>query len=678
MRTVSVFLAAVWMSAVVRAESDPSTITKLREMSIEELFELDVSSIFKRPMKWSEAPAAAFVITQDDIRRSGATSIPELLRLVPGTTVNNTDSNKYGITIRGFSEGRFSHKLLTLFDGRNQYRAFFGGTYWEAEDYVLEDIERIEVIRGPGSALWGSNAVNGVVNIVTKSAQDTEGGYFTAIGGTEEQGTGALRYGAQISDVLSVRGYLKVYQRDDLKTTEGTDANDDTQQTRGGFRADWEYDEDRLTLQGDFFDADFGQQLVIPDAGAATTQYITRVDEEVRMQGGNLLLRWEHVIDEDRDLALQVYYDYSKREEFWITDQRQTLDLDFQHRLPLMDRHEFIYGGNLRYLPDDFTTGHATMVPDSRDRTQGDVFIHDEIEVVDDLVRLTLGAKFEENALTGLEVMPNARVAVTPAENYFLWGAVSRAVREPPRDFHDVTFTMTPTVPPLPPTVPPLPPGTAIPPGVEAVIYRHSGNKDLKSEDLLAYELGLRAKLTDRVSLDVAGYYNEESDRYSYPFGTPEVAPPFLIIPFTTDNSGDDTETHGVETVVQFQATDNWRLQGWHAWADGDFYPISDPKHQFSLRSSHDLPRNVELDLWLRYVDDFRDIVFPIPGRDVDSYYDLDLRLGWRPGDGNLELVFAAQNLFDPRRREFMDTPSFNTRVTEVQRAFYFQVTYRF
>ena len=647
-----IFLLSWLILSPLNAEPANSKIAALRDMTLEELFDVEVSSLFKRPMKLFDAPAAMHVITSDDIRRSGATSIAEALRLAPGMQVAQVDSNKWAISIRGL-QNRFVSHLLILVDGRSVYSPTFGGTYWEVRDYVLEDIERIEIIRGPGGALWGANAANGIVNIVTKAAEDTQGGYLNLIGGTEEQGTGEFRYGIPLGTDGFGRFYVKGVNRDALELN-GNDAKDDWYVLRGGFRADWEFDGDRLSVHGDYHGGEFSQEISLP---ASAFPFYTVNEEDVKNSGGNMMFRWDRIFDEGNDLSLQFYYDYTRHEELSWSETRHTLDADFQHRFLLPFRMEFIYGLNFRYFPDEFENDRVmTFSPSSKDMTLASFFVQDEIELIEEKLRLTLGTKVEYHSLAGVEHMPSARLTWTPSDRQTLWAAVSRAVRTPIRSFHGISMQMF----------------AETPPPVDWII-EWNGNPNLDTDNLMAYEVGCRLKPNERLSLDVAGYYFDYRDIVLFPVvGTDFTVFPSVIYG-SAANSDISDEIYGAEVSARCDLTDDWRVHAYYNYVDGvTRFAALGPENQASLRSSHDLPNNLEFDWWLRFVD-FIDSQYGT----AESYIDLDVRLGWRFGE-NLEMAVVGQNLIEGSRREFMDDVTIKTPATEAQRAVYFQFTFRF
>ena len=371
------------------AEDEFEFSTELIELSIEDLVKVKVTSVSKKPQKILEAPAAIFVITQEDIRRSGAVSIPEVLRMVPGLEVAKIDSNKWAVTSRGFN-GRFANKLLVLIDGRTVYTPLFSGVYWDMKDTLLNDIDRIEIIRGPGAALWGANAVNGVINIITKEAKDTHGTMVIAGTGTEEQGFGAIRYGGMIGQDTHYRVYAKYFNRDGAVHVSGEDAADSWDVFRTGFRMDSAMsDKDRLTLQGDVYNGRTGETVITKSFDPTDP---ATFDQENDIAGANLLGRWKHSISDTSNIALQVYYDYTDRSSAILEQRHDTFDIDFQHNFGLDQDHQIVWGLGYRFIRDDISnTFYSSWNPDNRDIDLLSAFVQDDITLVDKKVKLTLG-----------------------------------------------------------------------------------------------------------------------------------------------------------------------------------------------------------------------------------------------------------------------------------------------
>ncbi|APG29081.1 TonB-dependent receptor [Syntrophotalea acetylenivorans] len=648
------------------AINNPST-EALLSLSIEELLRLEITSAAKKPQAISNTAAAIFVITQEDIRRCGATSIPEVLRLAPGVNVARIDGNKWAITVRGFN-GRFANKLLILMDGRSVYTPLFSGVYWDVQDTLLEDVERIEVIRGPGATLWGANAVNGVINIITRHAEKTHGLLVKGGYGSEERGFGSVRYGGQVGAQGNYRAYVKYFNRDGLDAIGGGEAADDWSAFRGGFRYDGKLSSrDTLTVQGDAYSGFEGQTN--EEYSLLPPEFRTVSDTDTDFSGGNLLLRWQRSLSAESNLALQAYYDHTRRDETaLLKETRDTLDIDFQHRFPLGRRQEVIWGLGYRVNWDDIDPNEPLIIFNDNDETDHmlSLFIQDEIALKNDLLRLILGTKLEHNDYTGFELQPNARLIWTPNKNHSAWASVSRAVRTPSRVEEDGRMWLY------------LMPST--PPGV-IVAY---GNRDYDSEELLAWELGYRVMPTSVFSLDLALFLNIYDNLRSFEALAPDFSTlpeGYVRIPGIIDNKL-KAKTWGFEVASDWQVADFWRLQasysylqmdvdtgrGSHDTDSIDLMEGTSPKHQLSLRSSLDLPRQVEFDLWLRCADELESL-------DISGYLTLDLRLGWQPCPG-LELALVGQNLLQDSHQEY--DPEFQTPASEVPRGIYGHAVWRY
>jgi len=622
------------------AGAPPDVPTDLTRLTLEELMDIQVTSVSRGEEDFSKAPSAIFVLTQEDIRRSGTNSIPEILRMVPGIHVAQIDSSTWAISARGFNS-RFANKLLVLIDGRSVYTHVFSGVFWDEQDLVLEDVERIEVIRGPGGTLWGANAVNGVINIITKKAQETTGGQISIGGGNLDRFIGSVRYGEKIGDSAAVRVYGKYYNRNNLDDLQGNPAPDEFETGRGGMRLDWDASESNsFTFQGDVFAGEYAAKTT----GAVTSLAPIASSDVVRdahIRGGNFLTRWKHRFSETSDMALQFFYNHDHRDSLLMKELLvDTYDLDFQHRFQLGSRHEVLWGLGHRFIHDSFENSIGiSYFPDSNLNYISNAFIQDKIALIHEQLYLTLGSKLSINNFTGFELQPNARLAWTPNDKHTVWAAVSRAVRTPNRSEDSGRFNAG------------VVPGPAV-----AVIQ---GQLDFESEDLLAVELGYRVQPHERLFFDVAAFANFYDDLQSFEFETPFLnpSPGFVEVPVVTRNrlSG---ETYGVELAATWDATDWWRLNGAFTWLEMDLKadPAStdisvadleevDPEFQWSLRSHMDLPSNWEFDQMLYYVD-------ALKSQQVRSYFRLDLRVGWHPTK-DIEVSIIGQNLLDNQHQEW-------------------------
>lgn len=643
------------------AEMQGPAVPDFTQFTLEELANYPVTSVSKSEEKLSTAAAAIHVITQEDIRRSGVTSIPEALRMAPGVQVGRVDAHTWAISARGFNDV-FANKLLVLQDGRSVYTPLFSGVYWDAQDTLLDDIERIEVIRGPGATLWGANAVNGVINIITKSAKDSQGLLVTGGSGTEEHFFGGVRYGGKIGENAWFRVYGKYFTRDDSALAGGGDANDHWQVSRGGFRTDWDAtDINHLTFQGDIYGGTAKQTNIRLRQTPPFTTYADQAQYDI--SGGNLLGRWTHHFGVDSEFMVQTYYDRTFRSVNVFEEDRQTWDIEAQQHFLVYERHDVIFGLGYRLMRDT-TDGSfdVSLDPDNRTTDLFNAFAQDKIALIHDQLWLTLGSKFEHNDYTGFEVQPSGRLTWLPHEHHTLWASVSRAVRTPSRAENDVRLNQPSGVSPF-------------------VITSIFGSPDYRSEKLIAYELGYRVQPEEHVSFDLALFYNDYDDLRSVEVVGLQPGPP----PDVALKAGNGLQgiTYGGEIAANLQATAWWRLRLAYSYLqmelknkDGSTDTASvagiegsNPEHQFSLISSFELPENFSLDLWARYVD-------RLPARNVDPYFTFDARLAWRPTK-NLELSIVGQNLWDPQHPEF-GSDLVPTERTEVERSVYAKITWRF
>ncbi len=644
---------------------------RLFEMSIEELMSLQVTSVGKKEQTLSESAAAVFVITNEDIRRSGATSIPELLRMVPGMQVSRFTASMWEVSARGF-KNYSANKLLVLIDGRTVYSPAFSGVYWDVQDVPLQDVDRIEVIRGPGATLWGANAVNGVINILTKNSKDTQGTFMEAGAGTEERGFGTVRYGGKVNDRMYYRAYAKYLDRDEAVFADGDQAYDEWQQFRAGFRTDFEsHENNRFTVQGDAYSGDNGGTATLPELPPI---YSSIQNASVKSKGFNMLGRWEHVFDNASDLSLRIYYERTDLDSPIFEEKRDTIDMDFQHRFSPLDSHEMVGGVGYRFSKDRIhNTFAVSFDPSSRGDSLWSGFLQDEISMANDTIRLTLGSKFEYNDYTGFEVQPGVRFLYKQCDRGSFWASVSRSVRTPSRAESDAHLNLSV-----------IPPGEYVP-GMPAILVMADGSDDFESEEMWAFELGYRRLLTDNLSIDAAAFYNiydrlftsEPKSSYFDPTLFPKI-----VVPFVVDNNMDG-HSYGFELALDCLYSDLLNLKASYSYLKVELSldknsldPLAEtvedvsPRHQISLRPSINLRNDLDLDLWARYVS-------RIPDQNIHSYITLDIRIAWRPLD-NIELSLVGQNLLDPQRRESGKNNYLPVSSTEVQRSVYGKIAWTF
>jgi len=658
------FLLLVPAPQGITAESDKQMIL-LKQLSLEELTNLEITSVSKNPEKLSDAAAAIFVITAEDLRRGGFLSIPEALRMVPGIQVAHIDANKWAISARGFNAW-FANKLLVLIDGRSVYSPLYSGVWWDVQDTMIEDIERIEVIRGPGATLWGANAVNGVINIITKKARDTKGLLVTAGAGNLEQGFGSLRYGGNIGDDIDYRGYIKYFNRDNFEKPGGSGAADDWDSIRGGFRLDWESSsETSMTFQGDIYSGNSG--LTNSLSGTIPVQAF---DDNSDISGGNLIGRWTRTLSANSTISLQTYYDRTVREMEILSETRDTFDLEFQHSFSLGERQDIIWGAGYRVTYDNIDKNEQLLFdPDSRTDNLFSAFMQNRISLIQNRLVLTLGSKFEYNDYSGFEVQPSARLRWTPAPGHTLWAAVSRAVRTPSRADHDLRVKLS-----------------AFYTGPTLNYITMNGDDDFDSEEVTAYEIGYRLQPMERLSLDITAFYNVYDDlrttimsppnpsMFTYPPPVERELPMYIINKYHSD-------TCGIEISGNLELAEWWRLSCSYSWLHTHLFSDdkrpgienaegNSPSHQFSCRSFINLPGNLELDSSVFYVDKLSNTYNDVPG-----YTRVDLRLGWQPRQ-NFEFSLKLENLLDNRHSEYSCAGEIFS--TQVPRSFYGKITWQF
>ncbi|HEV2694164.1 MAG TPA: TonB-dependent receptor [Verrucomicrobiae bacterium] len=659
-------LSFICLAALAKADGTnqiSQSAGDLENFTLEQLVNVQVTSVSKKETGLFTAPAAIYVITQEDIRRSGLTSIPELLRMVPGLDVARIDANHWAISARGFNN-QYADKLLVLIDGRSVYTPVSAGVDWNVQDTPLEDIDRIEVIRGPGATLWGANAVNGVINIITKSAKDTQGGLVTVTYGTEDRPGTTVRYGGQLATNLFYRVYVKYFNREHFADAAGQAGADDWNAARGGFRLDWEpAAENNFTLQGDYYHSDAGETI---DATSLTPPFVNRVNVVDHNQGGNVLGRWTHNFSDTSQLSLQAYYDHTEEGDAPSVIKDDTYDIDLQHRFALGTRQDIVWGAGYRYLMTAASPSFfVTLAPGSEDEQLFSTFVQDDITAVENRLHVIIGTKLEHNTDTGFEVEPSGRLAWTPTEKQTVWAAVSRAVRTPSDLEMDIRENRSAFQP-------------ASGPPVLASVF---GNPDLQSEEVTAYELGYRIKPVERLSFDVTAFYNTY-DRLitavqGAPFFEAAPAPPHIVVPLTFQNSS-SAATYGTEILGEWRVTDIWKLVASYALLQTRLNPEpvnnNDPQNQFQIHSYVNLPQHVELDAAVYYVDainaQFGDGTLAIP-----AYVRVDLGVTWRPTRW-LEIGVYGQNLTDDSHPEMTGVKT--TAVTEVPRSVMGRVTWRF
>jgi iron complex outermembrane receptor protein len=656
-------LAAVqaggWPAAAV---ADPSVDPYA--LSPEQLFAAEVISPARTPESVWEAPAAISVLTAADIERAGVTSIPEALRLAPGVDVAQINSSGWAISARGFNSA-LANKLLVLIDGREIYDPLFSGVYWDVQDTPLQDIERIEVVRGPGASLWGANAVNGVINIITKSAADTQGALVSATAGDQERGALTARYGGAFGDSGHWRIYGAGFERTAQELLTGGDDHSAWQALRGGFRTDVSLSaRDDLTIQGDIYHSETGQWRLVPTLSAP---FETLARDDITAEGGNLLARWTRQFDGGGVLSAQTYFDLTRRSQALLEDRRRTYDLDVQYQFPTYGAHALVAGMRYRDTRDDINqTESITAASDSHGEQLISAFVQDQIALAP-AWRLTLGSKFDDTDYTGLEIQPSVRLQWM-GEQQMAWGAVSRAVRSPSELEREYNFILA--------AGPPIPPLT-VPTTIEL-----APSPDFDSEELVAYELGYRRQWTPDLAMDITLFHNEYDGLSTLSTRPAQFAldpPRFIIVPIEITNAT-SAATNGVEVMFDWRVRQNFGVTASYSFLDmelrGPPAPLAidseaaegqSPRNQASLRLRWDATDRLAIDGTFYYVDN-------LPSYDIDAYTRFDLRIGWRLTN-SVELELVGQNLLDNRHREFVAPGDANA--AEIQRSIFGRLTWR-
>ncbi|MCU1286406.1 MAG: TonB-dependent receptor, plug [Acidobacteriales bacterium] len=654
----------------LHGQSGPSDGQKdavlLTHLSLEQLGNLEVVTASKEPEQIWRTAAAITVISQQEIRRSGVTSIPEALRLAPGVEVGRVSATTWAIGIRGL-ESNLSKSVLVLVDGRSVFTPFFSGVFWDQQDVVLEDIDRIEVIRGPGGTIWGPNAVNGVINIITKSAKDTHGTLVSIVAGDVDRVVAAARYGGGNSKGFDYRIFAKGFDRGP-EFHPDNDNYDQWYQARGGFRMDWGSSErDNFTVQGDMYKGDSPRKAGIGSLNPPQVGQFLTADDQI--SGGDLLARWRRNLDNGSDIYLQAYFDRTIRTGLVYGEGRSTFDFDFLYRLKMGERNKVSVGAGLRWSPYSFeqTNQGVDILPHQATDHNHSAFLQDEIDLVPKRLSLTLGMKLEHNNFSGFDAQPTARVLWTPREHQTFWAAVTRAVTTPSRLEEGFNLQGVASVTPL-------------------IIVRVSGNPQFRSESLVGYEGGYRQLWGKSAYLDLAVFHNAYNNLQS--FGSPVVtveptpAPPrtVLNIPYANDIAG---ATDGFEIAPTWSPLQRWRLAGSYSFVTTGLhasngtsnisstgsiqtYEGSTPRHQFEIRSYLTLPRSFEFDSTYRYYTS-------LPGQSLAGYQTADVRVGWNVRA--LQFSVTGQNLLQPSHYEW-GTGDPNIPPVGIRRAIYGRVVW--
>ena len=659
---------ALLLSSTLSAQRLPSPPSTLAEFSLEDLMNVEVTSVSRKQQKLSTAAAAVYVVSQEDIRRSGATNIPDILRMVPGMDVAQIDSNTWAISIRGFNN-RYANKVLVLIDGRTVFTPTTSGVYWDQLDVPLVDIDRIEVTRGPGGTVWGANAVNGVINIITKVAEATQGGVLSAGGGSQGTARGLAQYGGRVGQTGTYRLFGNYSNNSSLTASDGrSTAADGWHMFHGGFRSDWKLSRvDSMTVQGDFLQTGEGQTIDVVFSNQLPLQ--RTFNDTITVDSGDIMARWNHTLASGSETSLQVYFDRYNRHDEGVHEALNTLDIDFQHHVTLGKRHDIVWGAGYRVTADNHTNGYGkAYIPLSRTNSLFSTFIQDEIALGRSFW-FTVGSKFEHNAYTGFEYEPSAKLLWQPTKRQSLWISTAGAVVQTSREQANLrvdAFTF--------PT-----PGGGF--GVGKVI----GNPDSKTQQLHDFEAGDRIQVNRKLSFDLAAfssYYRGLATTVTgAPFFTVDPGPPHVVLPLMFEFVA-RAHTYGAEAFATYAITSRWRinpsLSAIHSTTSNnaggtDVSAAADntPQIQAQIRSSMDLTKHLDWDVAVWYVGQLRD------GGDgpVPSYNRVDTRLAWRLGE-SAELSIIGQNLLRPLHAEFHN--AYEVRRTLVERSVFAKLTWRF
>lgn len=664
-------------STAILSVAEPSarpedSLDRFANLSLEDLLKVPVSAVSRTEGSLKGAPAAVTLITSDDLRSAGVRRLPEAFRLVPGMEVAQSKSSSWAVSARGFND-LYANKLLVMIDGRSIYTPLYSGVYWNNHNPVIEDIDRIEVVRGPGATVWGANAVNGVVNIVSKSAFETIGGLASVGGGTELEGDVALRYGFKLGDTAALRLSFRETWTDDSILTDGSKASDDDRIINGGFRFDWHPDtRNSFELSGEVHTETSSSRYLSP---SFLPPYSSLVFGDALSDGGFVQAKWEHRFDDHSFLSAGLGYDHY-RNTSEITERRDTFHFDIQFTTVLRERHTVSLGADTRTSHDTVAPAQfLALRPESVSYNQSSAFLQDEISLVPDRLKLTLGSKFETSDAGGFQPQPGLRLAWTPTDASTVWFSASKAVRIPSRaELNGDGITQI------------LAPGTTTPPNPLPLALHLLGNPAARSESLVALESGLRIRANRNLQFELAAYYNDYANVQGFTPGTPGIAMgpggPYIDNPLLVDNSLEGA-SYGFELNADWRATETLRFKAAYSLLESHLRPTpqgqiagsseplaSSPNQQVMLSTLWQPIHNWEFSSHLRWVDELG--YGPVP-----SYFGLDLRIAWAPRP-DLEISITGKNLLQSSHAEFGDDRLAPSGMHAVQRSVFGQVTWKF
>lgn len=648
----------------------------LLEMNLESLMAMQVTSVGKKEQSLSSSAAAIYVITAEDIKHSGVTTIADALKMVPGLHVARISSDKWAINSRDLGS-RFAETLLVLIDGRSVYTPSFSGVYWEVQDTLMSDIDRIEVIRGPGATLWGANAVNGVINIMTKHTKETRGGVVEAGVGDLEKGFGSFRYGIALTENLNARIYTKGFKRASLSNLEGDASSQGWESLRGGFRMDADLTHrDFLTMQGEIYDGEIHQymdhlpKLPLQDVTSISTQpedYFYSAEDLSDVSGGHLRLAWQKIVSSSSEWNVQAYYDRYSRSELFIGEKRETVDVALEHRFSPIPHHDVVWGLRYNHTKDHFDdTLIMSAVHDSEVYELFSLFVQDEFQISPDRLWLTVGTKLENHEDTGIEILPSIRLFFSIDSHHKVWGAVSRAVRSPSRLERDGR-ALPYLSPPFTLEISEYPYTNPVP-----ILYYLSGGEWFDSETLTAFEAGYRLIPSSDFSVDLSLYYNKYEDSRSFSLEEDLVLHDQWIEQPIHFVNGSPWYTYGGEISMTWRPMAWMELETAYALVIRELDSTSEvqsmaPKHKVSLQASLSPFDRFNLYCRVNHVDDSSQVLWSNPPDfiyDIEAYTTLDMAMVWKPST-HLELSLSIQNVLDEAHVEAVQevwTPPEETR----------------
>ena len=646
------------------ADPQSSTAAALADASLEDLMNIQVTSVSKEAQKLAQVAAAVFIVTQEDIRHSGATNIPDLLRMVPGLDVAQINANTWSISARGFNS-QFANKLLVMVDNRAVYTPLMGGVSWDTVNVPLEDIDRIEVIRGPGGTVWGNNAVNGVINIITMRAQDTLGTLVSGGGGTSAQGFGTAQYGGETKGGTAYRVFGDYLNQDHFPDFAGQDGHDGMHLAHGGFRVDSNLSAgDTLTVQGDIYAGDEGASIVHTTLSPPAN---VNVNASGGLSGGNVLGRWTHAFSNWSDITVQAYFDRYTRSGPESSEVRDTMDFDFRHHVILGSRNDLTWGVGFRYSADQtIGTLDQAFFPADQAGWLANFFLQDQITLKPNRLFLYLGTKLENSYFSGFDLAPSIRLAWTPSSRQTFWAAVSNAHRSPTRRDLDLIAALA-----------------ALPGPAEVVLI---GNPDFQNENMEAYEAGYRTQINNRVSVDLATFVNSydhlETHEPLASYIEPNTDPALTVYPIQLANKMHGI-TAGIEASVQWTVAHRWTLSPGYSYLQMHLHTDptsldttsvaevqgSNPVHQAQVRSRLKLTRGIVWDSNVYYVGS-------LPAQLVPSYTRVDSQLTWQFSE-RAQLSIVGQNLLSDHHVEANDALAV-VNSSEVKRSVYSKIVWRF